>query len=634
MRNLLIEAKTKDGSKLEHYPDCVKVAEREPKIISLNPGFGLQIKTKSGLALVFPNFEGFTWQNDFNYKDVKYAKNTKLSYKCESGKFFFEMKNKSVTPSPSTSLPAWVAEKGKCIEKHIDSLKPYVNVAAKPEQIVGDYSSDIEAYFEPNNRFVYYDKKNNKDSVGTWKCNNDVLILYTEDDKMEWRSDSADGKWKKRVVVTTPVDCKPFTNKKEADEFRLWVNTNYPDIAANIPGLPDTMADKTLSKRGKCTSTHIRTAAKHKINDIALIDLFRKKEVVTQEKNPHEERNKWMEKNKSRFVGGEIKTFISKDNELKIYQKVDKNGFGFRFFPPNDKKELLYLKYSDNSFDTVVAKGVYSLPEEPTNESIKRWLDIMNKTGRVSINEQTIETEIPIKKQGESPIIKKEDDPIKKKGADTELDAKKTEWKEKLKNIYGLSLTADTIEVNLGKYQVIDLNSDKIYGNPSLFTEPKKDFVYLQKGEVTIEKPQQAKKIEEYTLKGYVTVPCNTSQTNDILFFVKLHEKHKDIFTTPYCMVRKETFSGNSLEFNDFIVDNDELKESVTDKKTCRQLINMYKNASDKKFPVENDASFEEAKQYISRCNTQHKFHFVTNKSLEYILNSRKKRVGMYGFRD
>jgi hypothetical protein len=640
MRNLLIEANTKDGSKLEHYPDCVKGTEREPKIIKLNPGFGLQIKTKSGLALVFPNFEGLTWQNDFNFKDVKYAKNTELRYKCESGKLLFEMKEE--TPPPSTSLPAWVTEKGLCIKSEFCKgtlFAPNEDCSALkypgpdgPDQIYTVWNTDLgsEAYFEPDHRFFLWE--NNISYEGTWKCDGTYLICHIKENNTEWRS--GDVGFKKRVVTTTPVNCKPFVNKKEADEFRLWVNTNYPDIAANIPGLPDTMADKTLSKRGKCTSTHIRTAAKHKINDIALIDLFRKKEVVTQEKNPHEERNKWMEKNKSRFVGGEIKTFISKDNELKIYQKVDKNGFGFRFFPPNDKKELLYLKYSDNSFDTPVAKGVYSLPEEPTNESIKRWLDIMNKTGRVSINEQTIETEIPIKKQGDSPIKKQEDEPIKKKESDTELDRRKRVYKDNLVTTHGLSLTADTIEMNMGKYEVIDLNTDKIYGNPSLFTEPKKDFVYKQKGEVTIEKPQQQNIIDQYVRKGYTAVPCNTSQTNDVLFFVKLHEKHKDIFTTPYCMVRKETFTGTSLEFNDFIVDNDKLRETVTDKKTCRQLINMYKNASDKKFPVENDASFEDAKQYISRCNTQHKFHFVTNKSLEYILASRKKRVGMYGFRD
>ena len=65
------------------------------------------------------------------------------------------------------------------------------------------------------------------------------------------------------------------------------------------------------------------------------------------------------------------------------------------------------------------------------------------------------------------------------------------------------------------------------------------------------------------------------------------------------------------------------------------ELINMYKNASDKKFAVDDEAAgLELAKQYITRCKTQHKFHFGTNKNLEYILNSRKKRVGIYGFRD
>lgn len=582
---------------------------------------------------------GDGWSTTTNTSDYTDYDGTKYKVKkCADNKFY--KKKESATPPPSTSLPAWVSDKGKCIEKHVDGLKPYDSVNAKPEQIVGDWGGDIEVYFESNNRFVYYDKKDNKDLVGTWKCNGDILILYIVEINKEWRSDSTDGEWKERVVVTTPVDCKPFTNKKEADEFRLWVNTNYPEIAADIPGLPATMTDKKLSRRGKCTSTHIRTAAKHKINDVQLIDLFRKKEVVTQEKNPHEERNKWMEKNKSRFDGGEIKTFISKDFELKVYQKI-KDGNGFRYFPPNDKGELFYRKY-DVSFRTPLGQGQYKLEEEPTNESIKRWLDIMNKTGRVSINEQidVPGTYTSYEKKGESPIIKKEDDPIKKKDADTLLDSKKKAYKDALVSKYGFSLDADPIEVRQDKWDVIDLNSHPIYKNTSLFTEPGKDFLYLQKGEVTIDKPQQTKIIDAYKAKGYVAVPCDTTQTNDFLtIIVKLHEKHPSIFKIPYCMVVKESFADAETldDFNKFLDEkNTELRNSqMTDKTTCRQLINMYKNASDKKFAVDDEAAgLELAKQYITRCNTQHKFHFGTNKNLEYILNSRKKRVGMYGFRD
>ena len=551
-------------------------------------------------------------------------------------------------PPPSTSLPAWVDEKGKCIKKEFckNAFTADEDCSALmypgpdgPDQIYATWDSAIgsEAYFEPDHRFFYW--TGSKSFEGTWKCDGSILICYIKENNMEWRSDVG-GEFKKKVVVTTPVDCKPFTNKKEADEFRLWVNKNYPEIAADIPGLPVTMTDKKLSRRGKCTSTHIRTAAKHKINDVQLIDLFRKKEVVTQEKNPHEERNKWMEKNKSRFDGGEIKTFISKDFELKVYQKI-KDGNGFRYFPPNDKGELFYRKY-DVSFRTPLGQGQYKLEEEPTNESIKRWLDIMNKTGRVSINEQidVPGTYTSYEKKGESPIIKKEDDPIKKKDADTLLDSKKKAYKDALVSKYGFSLDADPIEVRQDKWDVIDLNSHPIYKNTSLFTEPGKDFLYLQKGEVTIDKPQQTKIIDAYKAKGYVAVPCDTTQTNDFLtIIVKLHEKHPSIFKIPYCMVVKESFADAETldDFNKFLDEkNTELRNSqMTDKTTCRQLINMYKNASDKKFAVDDEAAgLELAKQYITRCNTQHKFHFGTNKNLEYILNSRKKRVGMYGFRD
>ena len=556
---------------------------------------------------------------------------------CSDGNYYKRVKQSPVTP---TELPEWLTADGaSCLNKYVTDNNKTLVTTNKPGglQVKLDYDSNKEWYFEPNSDFMYKEKDSGGEWLGTWNCDSggDVLILYTPLDNTEWRSDG-DGKWKKRGSTPTPVDCAPFKDKGEADKFRGWVNENYPEIAANIPGLPNDLDDKKLSTKGKCNSVHIQTAANHKINGKKLIDLFRNGEVIVQEKNPNEERNNWMGKNEASFSDGEMKEYPIGGFPLKIYEKII-DGRGFRFFPPKNGNKPMYIEYTDGTFSTPEFKGPYSLSiEESLNKSIKRWLDIMNKNGRPSINEQILGPREPYltgRQAQDAELKKKKDEESKAK--QIELDKKKTDYKNNLERTHGLSLTADNIEVNLGKYDVIDLNSDKIYGNPSLFTEPGKDFVYKQKGEVTIEKPQQAQIIKKYADKGYKEVPCNTSQTNDILFFVKLHEKHPTIFTTPYCMSVKATFTGTAQEFNSYIETNyEELKNPITVKKTCRELINMYKNASDKKYPVQSEVSIDIAKQYITRCKTQHKFHFATDNSLDNIWASRKKRVGIYGFRD
>jgi hypothetical protein len=618
------------STSLPAWAGCIKTDF--PVLTIVNISGNDVVKHVPGLSAKYYFWEG----GRFVYVDNN-NNPTNGTWECDNGKLIIKTDNGlgyingdwiSTTGTP-VELPEWA--KNTCIITELPTA------VGEGDQVKYTGASTGAVWTFNKNNSLLIVTSDNISYDGKWKCESDILIVNTNDNK-EWRSDTK--QWKDNVPYTptptpTLVDCTPFKDKGEADKFRLWVNTNYPEIAGNIPGLPVGIADKKLSRLGKCTSTHIRTAAEHKINGEKLIDLFRENRIVTQEKNPNEERNNWMDKNEVSFTDGEMKEYPIGGFPLKIYEKII-DGRGFRFFPPKNGNKPMYIEYTDGTFSTPEFKGTYSLSiEESLNKSIKRWLDIMNKNGRPSINEQILGSKEPYltgRQSQEAELKKKQDAESKVK--QTELDSKKTEYKNNLVTTHGLSLTADTIEVNLGKYDVIDLNSDKIYGNPSLFTEPGKDFVYKQKGEVTIEKPQQAQIIKKYADKGYTAVPCNTSQTNDILFFVKLHEKHKDIFTTPYCMVRKETFDGTSLEFNDFIVDNDKLTETVTDKKTCRQLINMYKNASDKKFPIENDASFEDAKQYISRCSTQHKFHFVTNKSLESILASRKRRSGIYGFRD
>jgi hypothetical protein len=102
-------------------------------------------------------------------------------------------------------------------------------------------------------------------------------------------------------------------------------------------------------------------------------------------------------------------------------------------------------------------------------------------------------------------------------------------------------------------------------------------------------------------------------------------------------MVQKTDFSLTPNEFNTFLSTNeDKITNGIsnTDKKMCRQLINMYQNAAENKFPVENDAMIDASKQYISSCSRQHSFMLGTQKNLEKILVSRSRYVGKYGLRE
>jgi hypothetical protein len=75
---------------------------------------------------------------------------------------------------------------------------------------------------------------------------------------------------------TTTVDCSPFKDKDEANKFRGWVNDNYPQIANDIPGLPSSYSDKTLSRKGKCNNEYIKKASEHKpTGKRTLLDIFK-----------------------------------------------------------------------------------------------------------------------------------------------------------------------------------------------------------------------------------------------------------------------------------------------------------------------------------------------------------------------
>jgi len=80
----------------------------------------------------------------------------------------------------------------------------------------------------------------------------------------------------------TQESCAPFKSKQESDNFRVWLNEKYPAIAADVPGLPVTSSDRTVSKSGNCTSPNLKAAIEHKIEGKTLLEIFRADPTVPQ----------------------------------------------------------------------------------------------------------------------------------------------------------------------------------------------------------------------------------------------------------------------------------------------------------------------------------------------------------------
>jgi lysophospholipase L1-like esterase len=71
------------------------------------------------------------------------------------------------------------------------------------------------------------------------------------------------------------VSCAPFTDKKEADNFRTWLNEKYPNIAADVPSLPQGQSDRKVDKSGRCNSPNLLAAAEYQVDGKKLIEIFR-----------------------------------------------------------------------------------------------------------------------------------------------------------------------------------------------------------------------------------------------------------------------------------------------------------------------------------------------------------------------
>lgn len=196
------------------------------------------------------------------------------------------------------------------------------------------------------------------------------------------------------------------------------------------------------------------------------------------------------------------------------------------------------------------------------------------------------------------------------------------------------------VDVRSGKYEKIDLNSHPEYGNPKVFPQPGKDFLYLKKSELTPISSEQDPIIAKFTGAGYTIIDCKTQDTDDFAAeIVNLKQKYPNVFSTDFCLVMKIDFKtpGNSNEWNDYLnkEDNNFKKNLANPQKSyCRTLINSYVKAIDNDYPVENSAKLLSAKNLIKRCDKIHNFSFGTLKNLEKINNLTKVENQRYSLQE
>ena len=79
------------------------------------------------------------------------------------------------------------------------------------------------------------------------------------------------------ITLSSDVKCDPiFNDKKEADNFRIWLNDKYPDISTAVPSLdPAKQNDRSVDRTGTCNSANLKAAAEYQVEGKRLIDIFR-----------------------------------------------------------------------------------------------------------------------------------------------------------------------------------------------------------------------------------------------------------------------------------------------------------------------------------------------------------------------
>jgi hypothetical protein len=226
-----------------------------------------------------PGLTGTGWIVTNRKQDYKDSDGVEWTVKKGTdGKFY--KKKKSV----SSDFPEWANDLKSIFDRLGYNLKP----TTSSEQVIST-EKNSRWFFVDDGKFIYFSGGTGPVEVdtpgrinGTWKIEDGELRVDTEDGEYwtstgkEWVTPTEDEDPEEEDLTLTPtVDCSPFNDKTEADNFRIWVNTNYPNIANEIPNLPSSETDRKLSKKGNCNTIHIKTASEYEIEGDSLLELFR-----------------------------------------------------------------------------------------------------------------------------------------------------------------------------------------------------------------------------------------------------------------------------------------------------------------------------------------------------------------------
>jgi hypothetical protein len=168
-------------------------------------------------------------------------------------------------------------------------------------------------------------------------------------------------------------------------------------------------------------------------------------------------------------------------------------------------------------------------------------------------------------------------------------------------------------ETNQGKYEVIDLNSK----NPTLFTKPGVVFVYKQKGEINIDKPQQDQIIQSYKDRGYqIERPPATESLfwNSLDLRTAEDGKYAEYFAKPFFMYQR--VQDTKLSDEDVKTVEVDYENQTVEKSLCRQYVQtLYTHMSQNK--AMEDTMKNNMKIYVRRCAAQDKIPMFAKSKYE-----------------
>ncbi len=477
--------------------------------------------------------------------------------KCDDGKFYKINKTKLSSPPPTSDLPDWV--KNTCIEKNLFNL-----VLRGSDQVDYKDTQNNLWTFDKDKRF-WLEIANQSDIEGRWKCENNVLVINTEDNE-EWRSDT--DTWKENVPYNTTPDpptpsptnpCEPFKDKIEANQFREWVNVNHPTVAQDIPGLDSSITnDRTLSKKGSCNNKHITAAREHKIGGKTLFELFKDREAIEAENQRKEEiKSWWQEQIDSKGVeNGKVvelpKSSSYYSDHIYAYKKIDVNNPDLVVYFLKDGSWFSWLK--QKGFQE---EGTWT-PELQTESKTK----LINKLTKI-LKEQIIVTR---KRHPKS--------------------------------------TSDETKKNVVKSG--ETNNDVV---------KKDEPLNLKTSEKPKNKELQNKKIDELKSAGYELLDDCSSYDPDRVVDkpINLKEKYPNIFDSDVCMVKYMEQSVD--DWNNFLSDKSPNGFSALTKnvqgpqgeENCRTVVRNTYDAQKGNLRTNNKFVLQSVKNFVNQCHKLYK---------------------------